>query len=87
MCHEATRTTTVGVEDFTLPTLEKCLAANLDAARLVNKEVTAAGICVNTSALSNADADIYLRDIAESQQLPVCDPVRTGVGEIVDRLV
>jgi uncharacterized NAD-dependent epimerase/dehydratase family protein len=44
------------------------------------------GDAVNTSKVSEKSALDYLAAVGESLQLPCCDPVRTGVGAIVDRL-
>jgi len=44
------------------------------------------GIAVNTKALGEAEAQAYLDGLADDYKLPAVDPVRFGVGEIVDRL-
>lgn len=87
MCHDASRTMMVGVHGFPVPDLEDCIAANLAAGRVVNADVSVAGVCVNTSALSEPDARAYLQATTDRLGLPACDPVRTGVSAIVDRLV
>ena len=86
MCHDAARTMMVGVQDYAVPGFEECIEANLAAARLVNADVTMAGVCINTSSLSESDAHAYLAAVGARLALPACDPVRTGVAKIVDRL-
>jgi uncharacterized NAD-dependent epimerase/dehydratase family protein len=86
ICHDASRETIVGVEGFAVPGFERCIEANVAASRLVNNEVSIAGICINTSSMKESEARKYLGKVAKSLGLPACDPLRTGVAEIVDRL-
>lgn len=86
VCHDCARVAIVGVSGYRVPTLEECIEANLAAARLVNPRVAIAGVCLNTSAMSENDARAILRSTSERLGLPACDPVRTGVGAIADRL-
>ena len=86
VCHEPTRTHMRGLPNYPLPTLRNCIDANLRAAHLTSPEVTCVGISVNTSALDASGADSILKQTADSFGLPCVDPVRTGVGAIVDRL-
>lgn len=87
ICHDASREMMVGVDGFPVPGLEACIQANLAAGRLINLDMSVAGICVNTSSLSEADAQVYLKKIEDSLELPACDPFRTGVARIVDNLL
>ena len=66
--------------------LEDCLEANLAAARLTNPAVRCIGIAVNTAALDQAAARVVLAETEERLAMPATDPVRNGVGPIVDRL-
>ena len=86
MCHEPTRRHMRGLPDVPLPDLEECIAANLAAARLTNREVRCAGISLNTAALDAAAAGRLIRKTADRLRLPVVDPVRTGVGPIIDAI-
>ena len=87
MCHEPTRRHMRGLPGFPLPSLEDCIAANLQAARLTNPAVRCVGIAINTAALDAAAATRLLAETADRLGLPAVDPLRTGVGAIVDRLV
>ena len=87
MCHEPTRRHMRGLPGFPLPSLEDCIAANLQAARLTNPAVRCVGIAINTAALDAAAATRLLAETADRLDLPAVDPLRTGVGAIVDRLV
>jgi len=86
LCHEPTRTHMRGLPDFGLPTIQECMDANLRAAQLTNKNAKFVGIAINTSKLSDAEATAYLAKTQEEFGLPTVDPVRTGVGPIVDNL-
>ena len=87
MCHEPTRRHMRGVPDFPLPDLGECIAANLAAARLTNRDVRCVGISLNTAVLDDAAAARLIRQTADRFELPVVDPVRMGVGPIVDAIV
>ncbi len=86
LCHEPTRRHMRGLPDYPLPALEDCIEANLAAARLTNPAVTFVGVAINTSAMERAAAARYLAEVEAQLDLPACDPVRDGVGRIVDRL-
>ena len=87
VCHEPTRTNMRGLPDWPLPALGACIEANLQAARLTNPDVVCAGICVNTEALGQEEAEALLEELGTAHGLPCVDPIRTGVGPIADRLI
>jgi len=87
MCHEPTRTHMRGLRHYPLPDLGVCIEANLQAARLTNPAVRCVGVSVNTAGLDAAAARDYLQQTGLRLGLPCVDPVRTGVGSIVDRLL
>ncbi len=68
------------------PDFETCMAANLAAARLTNPEVRFVGMAADTSRLEPAAARAYLNETEQTLGLPAVDPVRDGVGRIVDQL-
>jgi uncharacterized NAD-dependent epimerase/dehydratase family protein len=86
MCHEPTRPHMRGLPHYKLPDLQTCIDANLAAARLTNPNVRCVGLSLNTSALDPAAAERTLRDTEQQYGLPTVDPLRTGVGKIVDAL-
>jgi len=87
MCHEPTRTHMRGIPGFPLPDLERCLEANLTAARLTNPDVKAVGVALNTSHLPAQKAPAACREISDRLGLPCQDPVSMGVESIVDNLL
>ena len=87
MCHDPARRTMRGLPHYAVPSLADCIAENLRVARLTAPNVRMAGVALNTSEL---DADAARRACAEAADatgLPAVDPVRDGVGAIIDRLV
>jgi uncharacterized NAD-dependent epimerase/dehydratase family protein len=86
LCHEPTRTHMRGLAHFKLPGLEECMEANLKVASLTNPDVRFVGVSVDTSRLEEDEALNFLEEIGARLGLPAVDPVRTGVGPIVERL-
>jgi len=86
MCHEPTRPHMRGLPHYKLPDLKRCIDANVEAARLTNPGAKCVGVSINTAALDSAAARDTLRRTEDMIGLPAIDPVRTGVGAIVDRL-
>jgi len=86
MCHEPMRPHMRGLPHYKLPELQTCIDANLAAARLTNRSVRCVALSLNTSALDAAAAERTLRDTEQKYGLPTVDPLRTGVGRIVDAL-
>jgi uncharacterized NAD-dependent epimerase/dehydratase family protein len=86
LCHEAGRTQIQNIEGYPIPELGTCMEIYTSAARLTNPAATFVGICINTSALDEETALKYVRETGQAQRLPCCDPVRHGVGAIVDVL-
>ncbi len=85
VCHEPTRTTMRGVKQ-PLPSIAAVIEATIAAGRLTNPDIRPVGIAINTSALSEDAAAHSLADAAAEHGLPAVDPIRTGVGPIVDRV-
>ena len=86
MCHEPTRTNMRGLPDTPLPPVDVCIRANVEAAQLTNPECRMIGIAVNSSALETDAAREYMDSLEKETGLPCVDPVRDGVGRLVDAL-
>jgi len=86
LCHEPTRIHMRGLPEYPLPGIAECIAANETAARLTNPAAKWVGIAVNTQALGDEGADAYLAGLEDEHGLPAVDPVKTGVGKLVDNL-
>ncbi len=86
LCHEPTRTHMRGLPDYPVPSIDDVMSLGLHMAQLTNKDAKFVGICVNTSQMSKDNAEAYLKEIEAKYGLPCVDPVRNGVGRIVDAL-
>ena len=85
VCHEPTRKRMRGVQT-PLPTIAEVIELTIRCGRLTNPDIRPVGIAVNTQALGDNEAKSYLADVEREFGLPTVDPVRYGVGPIVDRL-
>ena len=86
VCHEPTRRTMRNVET-PIARIEDVIAETTALGRLTNPDIRCAGIALDTSALSTPDAARVIDETAQRFELPTCDPVRHGVGVIVDGLL
>lgn len=86
LCHEPTRSHMRGLPKQPMPTLDETMEASLRAARLTNRAVRFVGVSINTSRLAPDSAKRLLGETEDRLGLPCVDPVKTGVGPIVDRL-
>lgn len=87
VCHDLTRKTIIGIEGFKLPTIEEVIDITVRLGSLTNPNIRCAGVSLNTSALTEQDAEKLIQ--AESDRLhglPVADPIRGGrpLGRLVD---
>ena len=87
LCHEAGRTRVRHAIEHAIPDLRLCLERNLEAARLTNPDVVAVGVSLNTSALTPEASARARAEVEQALVLPCEDPVASGVGTIVDRLL
>ncbi len=86
LCHEPTRPHLRGLPDHPVPTLRELRDLALPIARIANPAVRVVGAAINTSALDEPAAAALLRETEAELGVPAVDPVRTGVGPIVDRI-
>ena len=86
MCHEPTRTHMRGLPHYGVPSIEETMEICLLAARRTNPACRFVGVAVNTHALAHDAAMACMAEIEARIGLPTVDPVRTGVGRIVDAL-
>jgi uncharacterized NAD-dependent epimerase/dehydratase family protein len=85
VCHEPTRTHMRGVQ-HSLPAMDDVIELTIRCGKLTNPAIRPVGIAVNTEALGDVEARACLDMMASEHALPTVDPVRYGVGPIVDRL-
>jgi uncharacterized NAD-dependent epimerase/dehydratase family protein len=85
VCHEPTRRTMRGVA-HALPTIAEVIDITVRLGKLTNPEIRPVGIAINTAALDEVAARECLAQAEAEHDLPAVDPIRTGVGPIVDRI-
>ena len=86
MCHDPARAHIEDMPHLGLPTLDVAIARNLEAAWLTNPGARCVGISLNTSRLSDYQSAAVIEETGRQIGLPVCDPMRGGVGAIIDAL-
>jgi len=86
LCHEPERLHMRGLPGRPLPDIGETIRFNEQCARIVNPDARVVGIACNTSALSADEADALLRELTAAHGLPAVDPVRHGVGPILDAM-
>ena len=86
VCTEAGRTRISGWDNFPLPEISEVIERTIEIGFSVNPRIKPVGISVNTSSLSDEEAQKYLRNLSHTYELPAVDPLRGGVGPIIDYL-
>lgn len=86
LCHEPGRPHMRGLSHRPVPGLAETIAAHEACARVTNPHARVVGLSFNTAALPEAEATRVRREAEDALGLPAVDPLRTGVGTIVDRL-
>lgn len=86
VCHEPTRTSMRNV-DTALPTISQVIEMTCALGALVNPDIRCVGVAINTQQLSEDRALTLLAETAADLYLPVTDPVRFGVDNIVSELL
>ena len=72
--------TCAGCRIIRCPISQRCIEANLEAARLTNPAVRCIAASINTGNLGEAEAHDFLAETSKRLSLPAVDPFRTGVG-------
>lgn len=87
LCHDPSRRTIDEYPGFPIPDLRVAIDDYLRAGRLTNRAIRCVGLSINSSSLSDTECDDYFRRLRAELDLPVCDPVRTGVDAIASALL
>tara|TARA_A100001037_G_scaffold306516_1_gene352282 strand:+ start:1811 stop:2815 length:1005 start_codon:yes stop_codon:yes gene_type:complete len=85
VCHEPTRTTLRNVS-APVPSIDEVIEATTSLGRLTNPKIQCVGISANTQALGTSEAAEYLRELRERYRRPACDPMRDGVGDMLEQI-
>jgi uncharacterized NAD-dependent epimerase/dehydratase family protein len=86
VCHEHGRAHMRGLPHYKHPSLEDTIARNVEAAKLTNPKAKCVAVSINTQRVSEKEAIKLLKKTEDKLGLPAVDPLRTGVGSIVDAL-
>ena len=86
VCHEPTRATMRNVA-APMPTVEAVIDRTIGAGRTTNPDVRCAGVALNTQHLGEGAARALVDETAARLGLPVSDPVRFGMANLVDALL
>ncbi len=86
VCHEPTRATMRNVAT-PVPSPEAVIDLTISAGRQINPAIRCAGVALNTQQLSDSAARTLVDETAARLNLPASDPVRFGMGTVVDELL
>jgi uncharacterized NAD-dependent epimerase/dehydratase family protein len=78
VCHDPTRDTIMGLPGMDLPSLAEVIELTVTLGQRTNPAIRCAGISLNTSALSEADAAAVIAAAGKATWLPAADPLRGG---------
>lgn len=85
ICHEPSRTKMRGVERA-LPTIGEVIDLTIRCGQITSPDIKPLGISVNTKAYDEQKAKDYLAGLSRDYAMPATDPIRFGVGALVDAL-
>ena len=86
VCHDPGRPHMRGTPAIPVRSLSEVIEATTAAARVTNPDVRFIGCAINTSKLSDEEAEAELERARQETGLPAVDPVKHGVGALVDAL-
>ena len=78
LCHDPSRKTVLGFNDYKLPDLQEAIDLTLRLGARTNPHIRCAGVSMNTSALSQAEAQKLCAQTSAELALSVADPIRGG---------
>ena len=85
VCHEPTRRTMRNVA-APIAAIDAVIEQTRALGQLTNPNIRCVGIALNTAALSPATANEAIAATERRWRLPCCDPIRTGMAAIAERL-
>ena len=87
VCHDPTRRTLSGMPDFPVPPIEQVVALTIELGRVTNAAIRCVGVSLNTSAVPELERAAVLAAHERRLGVPAFDPMRGGVGRVVDELL
>jgi uncharacterized NAD-dependent epimerase/dehydratase family protein len=86
LCHDPSRTTILEFPWAPIPPLGEAMLRYVDVARTTNPDTRFVGISVNTSRLGDDEAHELAQYLQTEHGLPVCDPMRFGIHDVVEEI-
>lgn len=86
ICHALNRNHMRGLPESKFPSIAETIELNLQAAKLTNPNAKVAGITVNTSSVSEEEANAICQQLSQEFGMPCVDPLRHGTDAIVEVL-
>lgn len=83
VCHESGREDMDLMDGYKVPDLAEVIDLNLKMGAMTNPDIRLGGIALNTSNLSEQEAREEIERVHARFGVPVVDPVRTGVADLV----
>jgi uncharacterized NAD-dependent epimerase/dehydratase family protein len=80
VCHDPSRLKMLGSWPFPIPTVEEIIDLTSRLGSRTNSDIRCGGICLNTGALSEGNAQALIASEAARLNLPVADPMRGGAA-------
>jgi uncharacterized NAD-dependent epimerase/dehydratase family protein len=87
VCHDPTRQSISGWEDFPLPSIASLIERTIVIGSLTNPAIRCVGVALNTSKIPALERAALIQKFERETGLPCVDPLIEGVGPIVDRLM
>jgi len=87
VCHDPTRQSISGWEDFPLPSIAALSERTIAIGSLTNPAIRCVGVSLNTSKIPALERAALIQNFERETGLPCVDPLIEGVGPIVDRLL
>jgi uncharacterized NAD-dependent epimerase/dehydratase family protein len=87
LCHDPERLEIEDCPGYAIPPLAEVIDVYLRAGRLTNSKIRCVGLSINSSSLDDAAWNEYRSRLQHDLALPVCDPLRGGVGPLVAALL
>lgn len=80
VCHDPGRETILGLPHFPIPSLEELIDLTTLLGKRTNPNIRCAGVALNTSKLSDVEAEQLMTFETKRLGLPVADPMRKGAA-------
>jgi len=87
LCHDPRRSHIDEYPDYPIPDLQQAIDCYVSQARLTNPWVRCVGLAINSTGMSEQTLQKYIRVHEASLNLPVVDPLKTDLTELLNSLL